>query len=235
MVKKEEQETKNFQASEDLTMSVEIPTKENTVLNNNLLKINNMKTNLETTNVNATVNESSIACDMSGFTDYRTNRAKAKQKSRNNAHAFKRLYNAIHEEAEIEETETGEENEKNVWIKIEPHTHTSRKCNYVWVIIRTKKGVHKFTLYLNESIFLVLLTYISTGKWLNIDCNANNGIAEYHKRYPNFPLSLMTMESNKGKKFDHIEDKSYSKYDYGMITYKYQNNEELKRFVESIW
>lgn len=209
---------------------------ENLVLTNNFKNINNMetKTQLE----QGMVNNTSEAFDFSVIANYTAPRRRSKSKTRDNSLCFRRLYAAIQEEiegVEIEDTAAEDIDEKKVRIRIEPRNHTSKKCCYVWVEIRTKRNEHKFALYMNDDIFKVLLTYIATGEWLDIDCDPDNGISDFAQKYPNFALSLIKAESEKGKKLTHVEDKSYSKYKYGTIIYNYQNNEELRHFIESVW
>lgn len=177
-------------------------------------------------NKNNIMESKTIRSDFSKFNDFATTKSVATKAS---------TYENITSDYERLSRLCKEGKKGDVKLRLTPRSQPTHKCNYTWVYIKIGKTEHKFKLTLNEDIFQVLLTYVMTGVWEDKEINISEGVKEFYEEHQNFPLSLIQFEHAMGQAFCFVQDGCYSKYDFGMIIYQTRKNEDLRRFIESLW
>lgn len=121
------------------------------------------------------------------------------------------------------------------YFRLYPYTHQHTKEAYFWIFaVKAKAPSFDFKLLVNEDLLNVVMGYISTGSLIDTTSIDPDDNEDFNNEFENFALELHKGEIAKGqKKVRHFSNISYSKYDYGMIIYKTEENEELRDFIDS--
>jgi hypothetical protein len=121
------------------------------------------------------------------------------------------------------------------YFRIYPYKHQVTGEIYLWIFaVKAKSQSFDFKLKLNADILNVIMGYIATGELADIATITPDDLDTFNQQVSNFSLQLFQAEVAKGqKKIRHVSNKTYSKYDYGMIIYDTENNNELRDFIDS--
>lgn len=127
--------------------------------------------------------------------------------------------------------------EKKVYMTLVPKTSKKGEA-YFW-ITATEKGCDtiEFKLSINQSILDVVMTYIFSGKLINVDSiNADEGLDTFSNECTNFALELYKSELANGKTMSRTfltrGLKISSFYKHGVIVYEPNKNTELKSYIQ---
>lgn len=125
--------------------------------------------------------------------------------------------------------------EAKYFLRIYPRIHLTTNEPYFWIFgVKKNSQAFDFKLLANPEIINVIMGYLSSGELIDITNIDPDNIEDFKTSITNFALALYRGEIKQGqKKIRHVSNKTYSKYDFGMISYDTKDNEEMREYISS--
>lgn len=121
------------------------------------------------------------------------------------------------------------------YLRIYPYMHQQTGECYFWIFgVKKNSQTFDFKLKVNNEILNAVMGYLTTGTLIDISNVQPDNLKVFNESVSNFSLALYQAEVSQGqRKVRHVSNKSYSKYDFGMIIYNTKDNEEMKEYINS--